>query len=187
MQQPGFVHLRLHSEHSLVDSTVRLASVHDRRSRQRRIPGLFDRLRELEMPAVALTDESNLFALVKFYNGAQKAGIKPLVGVDLWVQEGANEPPNRLTLLCRNREGYLKLSRLLTRCYLEGQQGGRPLLQRAWLAGDQGGLIALSGAMEGDIGRALLSGRMAQAERAAAFWRWRVITATVRPVTTRSA
>jgi DNA polymerase-3 subunit alpha len=171
MQQPGFVHLRLHSEYSLVDGTVRLENVHDKASKRLLIPGLFERLRELQMPAVALTDECNFFALVKFYGGAQKAGVKPLVGTDLWLQQGTNEPPARLTLLCRDHEGYLNLSRLLTRCYLEGQQSGRPLLQRAWLAGQCAGLIALSGAHEGDVGRALLGGRTAQAQRAVAFWR----------------
>jgi DNA polymerase III subunit alpha len=171
MPTPSFIHLRLHSEYSLVDGTVRLEAVRDKHSKQLLIPGLFDRLRELQLPAVALTDESNLFALVKFYGGAQKAGIKPIAGADLWLQEGANEAPTRLTLLCRDREGYLNLSRLLTRGYLEGQQGGRPLLQRAWLGGLTGGLIALSGAREGDIGRALLGGRAAQAQQALEFWR----------------
>ncbi|MGH8458312.1 MAG: DNA polymerase III subunit alpha, partial [Nevskiales bacterium] len=171
MPQPSFIHLRLHSEYSLVDGTVRLDSVRDRHSRQVLIPGLFDRLRELDMPAVALSDECNLFALVKFYSGASKSGIKPLAGVDLWVQEGGSEPPTRLILLCRNYQGYLNLSRLLTRCYLEGQQAGRPLLQRAWLTGHSAGLIALSGAREGDIGRALLSGRASQARKALEFWR----------------
>jgi DNA polymerase-3 subunit alpha len=171
MPTPSFIHLRLHSEYSLVDGTVRLETVRNKHSKQLLIPGLFDRLRELQLPAVALTDESNLFALVKFYGGALKAGIKPIAGADLWLQEGANEAPTRLTLLCRDREGYLNLSRLLTRGYLEGQQGGRPLLQRAWLDGLTGGLIALSGAREGDIGRALLSGRAAQAQQALEFWR----------------
>ena len=128
MQQPSFVHLRLHSEYSLVDGTVRLDSVRDKHSKQVLIPGLFDRLRELEMPAAAITDECNFFALVKFYSGASMSGIKPLAGVDCWLQEGANEAPTRFTLLCRNHSGYLNLSRLLTRGFLEGQQGGRPLL-----------------------------------------------------------
>ncbi len=169
--QPSFVHLRLHSEYSLVDGTLRLDPVRDKHSKQVRIPGLFDCLRELEMPAVAITDECNLFALVKFYSGAEKAGIKPLVGVDVWLQEGSNEAPSRLTLLCRDHGGYLKLSRLLTRSYLEGQQGGRPLVQRAWLEGQGAGLIALSGAREGDIGRALLANRVSQAQQSVDFWR----------------
>ena len=170
MRQPSFVHLRLHSEYSLVDGAVRLDSVRDRQSKRLLITGLFKRLHELEMPAVALSDESNLFAMVKFYSGAQNAGIKPLIGADLWLQEGANEPPARLTLLCCNHAGYLNLSRLLTRCYLVGQQSGRPMLQRMWLSGASDGLIALSGAQEGDIGRALLGGRTTQARQAAEFW-----------------
>jgi DNA polymerase III subunit alpha len=171
MSTPSFIHLRLHSEYSLVDGTVRLEPVRDKHSKQLLIPGLFEHLRELQMPAAALTDESNLFALVKFYSGAQKAGIKPLAGADLWLREGTGEAPTRLTLLCRDHAGYLNLSRLLTRCYQDGQQSGRPLLQRAWLEGLSGGLIALSGAREGDIGRALLGGRTAQAQQALDFWR----------------
>src|SRR6185295_13894367 len=169
---PGFVHLRLHSEYSLVDSTVRLESVKPKGDESRvLIPSLFDRARELGMPAVALTDEGNLFAMVKFYSAAEKAGIKPIVGADLWLLEGAGGSPTRLTLLCRNHAGYLNLSRLISRCYTEGQQRGQPMLRREWLTGHADGLIALSGAREGDIGHALLAGRQSQAHESLDQWR----------------
>ena len=86
-----FVHLHLHSEFSLVDSTIRL-------------PQLIKRCAALELPAVAVTDLSNLFGLIKFYKEAQKAGIKPIAGSDVIVQ-ATDGSLSRLTLLCRNREG----------------------------------------------------------------------------------
>jgi DNA polymerase-3 subunit alpha len=149
--QPSFVHLSLHTEYSLVDSVLRISP-------------LMQRLSELEMPAVALTDQSNLFAMVKFYRAAQRHGIKPIVGVDTWIRRspvaGALEagPPGRLLLLCQDDDGYRNLTRLISRGYQEGQHGGVPMLDYAWLEGASDGLIALSGGRAGDIGRALLAG-----------------------------
>jgi DNA polymerase III subunit alpha len=155
----SFIHLRLHTEYSLVDSVVR-------------VPELMDAVAERGMGAVALTDEANLFALVKFYKAALSKGIKPLIGVDLWLAEAAErEAPSRLTLLCMDEAGYLNLSRLVSRAYLEGQRRDVPLVERAWLEADAvSGLIALSGAMDGDIGRSLLGGRPAEARRQAQHW-----------------
>ncbi|MEJ2630649.1 MAG: DNA polymerase III subunit alpha [Acidihalobacter sp.] len=149
--QPSFVHLSLHTEYSLVDSVLRISP-------------LMQRLSELDMPAVALTDQSNLFAMVKFYRAAQRHGIKPIVGVDTWIRRppaaGALEadPPGRLLLLCQDDDGYRNLTRLISRGYQEGQHGGVPMLDYAWLDGASDGLIALSGGRTGDIGRALLAG-----------------------------
>ena len=110
----AFVHLRLHTEYSLVDSVVR-------------IPELVARVAELGMPAVAVTDEHNLFAMVKFYREALAKGVKPIIGVDLQIAEpGERTPPSRLTLLCMNDAGYRRLTRLVSRAYLEGQQRGAP-------------------------------------------------------------
>ena len=155
-----FVHLRLHTEYSLVDSVIR-------------IPELVARVAELGMPAVAVTDQHNLFAMVKFYREAQSRGIKPIIGVDLSVAEsGERASPSRLTLLCMNEIGYRHLTRLVSRAYLEGQQRGVPRIERGWLdARSASGLIALSGAAEGDVGRALALGKQAEAERHLAFWR----------------
>ncbi len=154
-----FVHLRLHTEYSLVDSVVR-------------IDGLMEDLRRQDLKAVALTDQSNVFAMVKFYRAAVAAGIKPLIGADLWLVESPADPaPARLTLLCQNRDGYLNLSQLITKSYAEGQDHGRALVHADWLTeASLGGLIALSGAHEGDVGRAILHGRGDRARRLLAHW-----------------
>jgi DNA polymerase III subunit alpha len=156
---PGFVHLRLHTEYSLSDSVVR-------------VPQLIAAAAAAGMSAVAVTDQNNLFAMVKFYREALKVGVKPLVGVDLWVrEEGERQPPSRLTLLCQSQAGYRNLTRLVSRAYLDGAQRGVPRLERGWLtAAALEGLIALSGATEGDIGRALVNGREAEAEQALTHW-----------------
>jgi DNA polymerase-3 subunit alpha len=156
----AFVHLRLHTEYSLVDSVIR-------------IPELVARVAELGMPAVAVTDEHNLFAMVKFYKEALAQGIKPLVGVDLWVAEaGERVAPSRITLLCMDEAGYKNLTRIVTRAYLEGQQRGIPRIERDWLDVElTRGLIALSSGVEGDVGRALLAGKFAEAREALGFWR----------------
>ncbi|RRQ20042.1 DNA polymerase III subunit alpha [Thiohalobacter thiocyanaticus] len=154
----SFVHLRLHTEYSLVDGIVR-------------IKPLVKAARAAGMPAVAVTDQCNLFAMVKFYKAAIAAGIKPIIGVDLWL-ENPNDPnqPYRLTLLCQNNQGYLNLSELVSRTYTEGQHGGVPVLKRDWLEGLTEGLIALSGGREGDVGQALLAGHADTAAAALADW-----------------
>src|SRR5689334_6487719 len=155
----SFVHLRVHTEFSLLDSVVR-------------VPELMQATAAAGMPAVALTDECNLFAMVKFYRAALAAGIKPVIGVDLWLREtGEREAPSRLTLLCQSEAGYLNLSRLVSRAYLEGERQATPLIERAWLVPEAlDGLIALSGGWEGDVGRALLTGRPALARRQLQHW-----------------
>ncbi len=156
---PGFIHLRLHSEYSLSDSVVR-------------VPELIAAVAAAGMPAVAVTDHSNLFAMVKFYREALQGGVKPIVGVDLAVrEEGERREASRLTLLCQSQDGYRNLARLLSRAYLEGQERGVPRLERDWLTAQSlAGLIALSGATEGDVGRALVNGRDADAERTLERW-----------------
>ncbi len=151
----NFVHLRLHTEFSLADSVVR-------------IPALMDAVAEQAMPAIGLTDQSNLFALVKFYREAQSRGIKPIIGADLWVRSpDRREAPHRLTLFCRNRTGYLQLSELISRSFREGQHQGVAMIEPGWLDGRTDQLIALSGGRHGEIGRALLAGRADLAARAA--------------------
>ena len=125
------------------------------------------------MPAVALTDQCNLFAMVKFYRAALERGIQPIIGVDLLLSEtDEKQGPSRLTLLCQNLAGYQNLARLVSRAFLEGQTAaGVPLVDRAWLdRHSTAGLIALSGAAEGDLGRALLREREQQAAQALDFW-----------------
>ncbi len=128
-----YTHLHLHSEYSLVDSTIR-------------IKALVEACVQAGMPAVALTDECNMFALVKFYKACEAGGIKPICGSDLSISAADDPRPWRLTLLCQNHEGYLNLSRLVSRAWRDGQHGGRPLVEADWLNADaSSGLIALLG------------------------------------------
>ena len=152
-----FVHLRLHTEYSLVDGLIRIKS-------------LVRQVAAAGMPAVAVTDMSNLFALIKFYKAALGAGIKPIIGVDAWVRRHDAEP-TRLALLCQNLIGYRNLTRLVSRSFLEGRQRGLPTIDYAWLAGNTDGLIALSGGREGELGQALLNDHREQAEIGLAEWR----------------
>src|SRR5471032_251734 len=101
----------------------------------------------LKMPAVALTDQSNLFAMVKFYKEALSSGIKPVIGVDAWIREpGERAAPTRIVFLCQNLIGYRHLTQLVTRSFLEGQQRGAPMIDLAWLNREVlEGLIVLSG------------------------------------------
>ena len=141
----SFVHLSLHSEYSIVDGIVR-------------IKPLANAVAEAGMPAVAVTDQSNMFALVKFYRACQAAGVKPIVGVDCWVTNNDDTNQlNKLTLLCINNAGYLNLTELVSKGYTEGQHRGIPMLKKSWFTGHSEGLIALSGGRLGDVGLALLA------------------------------
>jgi DNA polymerase III subunit alpha len=152
---PGFVHLHVHSEYSLADG---IASIKD----------LVAAAADQRMPAVAVTDIGNTFGLVKFYRAAVASGVKPIVGVDVWVENLTDaHKPYRLILLCQDLSGYRNLCRLLTHAYREGQHSGRPCISRTWLDGQSDGLIALSGAEEGEVGQALLSGNASAADRLA--------------------
>ena len=154
-----FIHLRVHSEFSLVDGIVK-------------IKPLISQLRKLAMPAVALTEQNNLFSLVKFYRAAQRAGIKPIIGADIYLyNEDDSAAPYRMTLLAQNHSGYLNLSALVSRAYQEGQYQGVPMIKGEWLKSLSDGLIVLSGAMDGDIGQALIAGNTELAEHLAQSWK----------------
>jgi DNA polymerase-3 subunit alpha len=159
MQQPTFIHLRCHSEYSIVDGTVR-------------IDDYIQHALNDQMPALALTDLTNLFGAVKFYKAARGKGIKPLLGCDLWIEnESKRDQPYRLLLLCQTHSGYLRLCELLTRAYLHNQYRGRAEIKRQWLIEEPTeGLIVLSGAMSGDIGIALLNGNHRLAKQLAQEW-----------------
>jgi DNA polymerase-3 subunit alpha len=159
MPSLSFVHLRLHSEYSITDGMVRM----DEAVAAAKADG---------MPALALTDLSNFSGLVKFYKTARGKGIKPVAGVDVYVSNEADrDRPYRLLLLCQSVEGYLRLCRLLSRAYLTNQYRERAELRREWFC-EEGteGLIALSGAHLGDVGSALLSGNVQQAQQFAREW-----------------
>jgi DNA polymerase-3 subunit alpha len=148
-----FVHLRLHSEYSLVDGLVR-------------IKPLAAKAADMAMPAVALTDFNNFFGLIKFYKASQAAGVKPIVGADLLVlDEDGEGSPTQLVLLAADQQGYKNLTNLISKAYQHGQRMGVPTIKRSWLPEFSQGLIALSGGRTGEIGVALISGRSADAEQ----------------------
>ena len=140
----SFVHLRCHSEYSITDGIVRIDDYIDKASSQ-------------NMPALALTDLNNVFGLVKFYKAARDKGIKAILGADLWIENEINrDQPYRILALCQNDKGYLALSEILTRAYLENQYRGRVEVKKSWLLEKNEGLIILSGASMGDVGQAIL-------------------------------
>jgi len=154
----SFVHLHVHTDYSLVDSCVRVKE-------------LVNAVAATGMPAVAVTDQCNLFAMIKFYRAAERAGIKPIIGADLWLHNDS-EPnrPARMLLLCQDRQGYLHLTRLVSRSYTEGQQRGIPIIHKSWLEGHSEGLIALSGGTGGDVGQALQAGNQELASERVREW-----------------
>ena len=136
-----------------------------------RIKPFVEAVAENLMPAAAITDSCNLFALIKFYNAATSVGIKPILASDIWVSpEKEGEEPTPLVLLARNETGYKNLIELSSRAYSEGQQAGRATLARSWIAAQADGLIALSGGKEGDVGRAILAGNIVEAKKLTRQW-----------------
>lgn len=157
-EKANFVHLRVHSEYSVVDGLVR-------------VKALTQRTAELQMPAVAITDHVNLYALIKFYTAANQAGIKPICGCDVLVTDEENpEQTTVLVLLVKNLAGYKNLTELISRAHLEGQYRSNPCIRREWLQGKTEGLLALSGGRNGDVGRAILNEDSQQAEEALQVW-----------------
>ncbi|MBI1175462.1 MAG: DNA polymerase III subunit alpha [Sideroxydans sp.] len=155
MSSPAFVHLRLHSEYSIVDGIVRVGDAVAAAKRD-------------AQPALALTDFGNVFGLVKFYKAARDNGIKPIAGCDVFISnEAERDKPFRLLLLCQSHAGYLRLCELLTRAYLTNQNRGRPELRKEWLYEGTDGLLALSGNCYGEIGNALVNGSAAAARQLA--------------------
>ncbi|MEX1220876.1 MAG: DNA polymerase III subunit alpha [Idiomarina sp.] len=152
-----FIHLRLHSDFSMVDGLPKIGPV-------------CEAVAGLDMPAVALTDQMNMCGLVRFYRTAHKHGLKPIVGVDLWVLDGNDEPAFRLTALAMNNDGYQQLTQLISRAYLRGHVKGRPCIDKAWLADHSNGVLLLSGGLQGDIGRLLVQQKTAEAEAALSFY-----------------
>lgn len=152
----AFIHLSVHSEFSLVDSMVRIKPL--------------VKACENTMPAIAITDRHNLFALVKFYRAAHRAGIKPIAGSELFIEGEGEEEAFRGLFLVMNPTGYNNLTQLISRGYQEGQTSGTPRVQRAWVEQANEGLIMLSGGINGDVGQAVSRGRPEDAEKLALHW-----------------
>ncbi|MCG2655700.1 MAG: DNA polymerase III subunit alpha [Hydrogenophaga sp.] len=151
-----FIHLRLHTEFSVVDGTNRIDDVGAAAAAD-------------GQPALAITDLSNLFGAVKFYKAARGEGVKPLLGAEVMLQGFTEETPNampgshqpaapRVILLVQDKQGYLNLSELLARAWTRSDGRGGALVQREWLEELNGGLLMLSGAQAGPVGQALIQG-----------------------------
>ena len=153
-----FVHLRLHTEYSIVDGLVR-------------IDELVKKTAAMAMPAVALTDHANLFGMIKFYSAAMRSGIKPICGCDVLVENEDNlQRPCPLVLLVRDKVGYRNLTELISRAYTEKSTSGLLTVRREWVAQHAEGLIALSAGRDGEIGRYLLED--GEEKAAAALEQW---------------
>ncbi|MBI4611909.1 MAG: DNA polymerase III subunit alpha [Candidatus Rokubacteria bacterium] len=164
-EHADFVHLHVHSEYSLLDGASRLDA-------------LVARARELRFPALALTDHGNLFGAIDFYLACQKAGIKPIIGAELYVAPGSRfgranvdgqyEGANHLTVLARNRQGYQNLIKLVSKAYLEGFYY-KPRVDRELLAQHAHGLVALSGCLNSEVSRLLSQGEERKAREVAGW------------------
>ena len=159
MAAAEFVHLHVHTAYSLLDGAIRL-------------PDLVDRVRELEMPAVAITDHGTLFGVLDFYEKVKKAGIKPLLGCELYVAAGsrhdrkAKGDHNHLVVLAMDQVGYQNLVRLVTQAHLEGFYY-KPRVDKELLQEHHAGLIALSSCLHGEVSHHLLADDVKSAEAAA--------------------
>ena len=166
MHHAEFVHLHVHSEYSLLDGAAQLEK-------------LVAKARELRFPAIALTDHGNLFGAVDFYLAAQKAGVKPILGCELYVapggrtergsQDGGYEGANHLTVLVRNVTGYRNLITLVSRAYLEGFYY-KPRVDKELLAQHADGLLVLSGCLNSEVSRAITAGDLEKARQTAGWY-----------------
>src|SRR5256885_1514515 len=166
MQHSEFVHLHVHSEYSLLDGAAQIEK-------------LVQRAKDLRFPAIALTDHGNLFGAIDFYLAAQKAGVKPIVGCELYVapgsrrergsQDGGYEGANHLTVLVRNRAGYRNLVKLVSKAYLEGFYY-KPRVDRELLAQHADGLVVLSGCLSSEVSRPLSQGETQKATEVAGWY-----------------
>ena len=153
-----FVHLHVHSEYSLVDGIIR-------------VDELLDRSVGLGYHSVALTDLTNLFGLIEFYRSARSRGIKPIVGSEINVAKDKDSISAPIVLLAMNKQGYINLTKLVSKAYVEGQVNGDPIVLFNWLEEFSEGIIALSGGMEGHIGNSILAGNKQLSESRIDFFK----------------
>jgi DNA polymerase-3 subunit alpha len=176
-----FVHLHVHSEYSLLDGAAQLEKVErvDGQGKKEKDVGLIARAAELGFPALALTDHGNLFGAIDFYAACKKAGVKPIVGCELYVapgsrfersgQDGGYEGASHATVLVRNEAGYRNLIRLVSKAYLEGFYY-KPRVDRELLAQHAEGLLVLSGCLNSEVSRLLSAGDEAKARETAGWY-----------------
>jgi DNA polymerase-3 subunit alpha len=156
--QAQFVHLNLHSEYSVVDSTLRIDQV-------------IENLKSSNSPAVGITDFNNMYAAIKFYKKAINAGIKPLMGAEVLVHDEDHNQSYFITFLCQNKQGYLNLSELISLAHQDGYHQTRPMLKPEWIAKYNEGLLAISCNMRGDIGQLILNKKVNQASDKIDWWK----------------
>jgi len=155
---PKFIHLRVHSDYSMCDGL-------------KKVKPIIAKAAGLNMPALALTDQTNLCGLVKYYHAAHSAGIKPIIGCDFWVtSEELNDELSRLVVLTTNNIGYKNLTELISKAYLRGHLQNKAVIDKEWLIEHKEGLLLLSGGREGDIGQALLKGNIDLVEQMVGFY-----------------
>jgi DNA polymerase III subunit alpha len=167
MTKSEFVHLHLHSDYSMLDGACDVEK-------------LVERVAELGMPAVAMTDHGNIFGTVHFVNAAHKAGVKPIVGCELYICKKDDHvitrtPPdgdsyNHLLVLAENEEGYRNLVKITSEASLRGFYY-KPRVSKAFLADHSKGLIGLSGCLKGEVAELLTEGNYDAARSAAGFYR----------------
>ncbi|MBT1065699.1 DNA polymerase III subunit alpha [Bowmanella sp. Y26] len=158
MADPQFVHLRVHSDFSMRDGL-------------NKVKPILGKVKALNMPAVAITDQMNFCGLVRFYSEAHAQGIKPIVGADIWVKSDELEDQLfRLTLLASNNAGYQNITLLISRAYQRGFHPDRPVVDKSWLVEHREGVLILSGGREGDLGIALTKGNQDMAQHILDFY-----------------
>ena len=166
MNNADFVHLHVHTQYSLLDGTIRLDN-------------LFKKAKEYKMPAVAITDHGNIFGAVDFYQHAQKYGIKPIIGCELYVapksrfdknSHATGENSHHLLVLVKDMYGYKNLMKLVSSGYLEGFYY-RPRVDKELLVQHNEGLIGMSACLHGEISNLLLKGNKEAARRVAEEYR----------------
>jgi DNA polymerase-3 subunit alpha len=165
MSRDSFVHLHLHTEYSLLDGSIRMKD-------------LMKKATEFGMPAVAITDHGNLFGAIEFYQEAQRAGVKPIIGCEVYVAPGSHKdrPPTRrnsayhFTLLAENETGYRNLVKLVTAAHLDGFHYA-PRIDKEMLAARSAGLIGLSGCLAGEINSAIQADNIEKAKQSAVEYR----------------
>jgi len=158
LTEPSFIHLRVHSDYSMCDGL-------------KKVKPIVAKAAALNMPAIALTDQTNLCGLVKYYHAAHGAGLKPIIGCDFWVQsEELGSEFFRLVVLATDNVGYKNLTELISKAYMRGHLQDKAIIDKEWLVEYKQGLILLSGGREGDIGKALLKGNNELVEQMVSFY-----------------
>ncbi|PAV03837.1 DNA polymerase III subunit alpha [Arsenophonus sp. ENCA] len=158
MAEPRFIHLRVHSDYSIIDGLAK-------------INPLVNRVAELGMPALAITDFTNLYGLIKFYGAAHSAGVKPIIGADFYLEsELLGDEVAHLTILARDNKGYHNLTLLISAAYQKGYGTIGPTIKRDWLVTHKEGLLLLSGGCMGDVGKFLLRGNQQLVEQCLDFY-----------------